>query len=155
MNKNIVKEITARQIRNDIPSFASGDTVKVSVRITENGKTRIQNFEGVVMERRGGGIGETFTVRKMSGAVGVERTWSLNSPVIASIQLLKVGKVRRNKIYYLRDLRGKSARIKEVLKKWLKKHLSNQVFYFVYFSFISSFLVVIYYFLFRKKLKCS
>ncbi|MEG0034522.1 MAG: 50S ribosomal protein L19 [Bacilli bacterium] len=117
MNKNIVKEITARQIRNDIPSFASGDTVKVSVRITENGKTRIQNFEGIVMERRGGGIGETFTVRKMSGAVGVERTWSLNSPVIASIQLLKIGKVRRNKIYYLRDLRGKSARIKEVLKK--------------------------------------
>lgn len=117
MNNNIVKEITARQLKNDVPSFVSGDTVRVSVRITENGKTRIQIYEGVVMERRGGGIGETFTVRKMSGSVGVERTWSVNSPVIANIQLLKVGKVRRNKIYYLRALKGKSARIKEVLKK--------------------------------------
>lgn len=116
MNTNLINEITAEQLKTDIPEFSSGDTVKVSIRIIENGKERIQVFQGVVMERRGGGIGETFTVRKMSGNVGVERTWAINSPVIASIEVVKYGKVRRNKIYYLRNRSGKSARIKQILK---------------------------------------
>ena len=116
MNLNLIKEITAEQLRTDIPEFSSGDTVKVNVRIIENGKQRIQAFQGVVMERRGSGISATFTVRKMSGNIGVERTWAVNNPVIASIEVLKFGKVRRNKIYYLRNRSGKSARIKQILK---------------------------------------
>lgn len=117
MNTNLINEITATQLKNDIPQFKSGDTVKVGVRIIENGKERIQVFQGVVMERRGHGVSETFTVRKISAnAVGVERTWSLHSPSIAKIELVKRGKVRRNKIYYLRQRSGKSARIKEILK---------------------------------------
>lgn len=115
MNNNIVNEITARQIRNDIPEFKSGDTVKVSVRIIENNKERVQVFQGVVMQRRGSGVSATFTVRKISGGVGVERTFPVNSPVIAKIERVKKGKVRRNKITYLRQRAGKSARIKEVL----------------------------------------
>lgn len=115
MNKNLVKEINSTQLKKDIPEFSSGDTVKVAVRIVEGDKSRIQNFEGVVMQRRGGGIGATFTVRKMSSGVGVERTWAVNSPVIESITVIKRGKVRRNKINYLRGLRGKSARIKQKL----------------------------------------
>ncbi|MCQ3035369.1 MAG: 50S ribosomal protein L19 [Bacilli bacterium] len=115
MNNNIVNEITARQIRNDIPEFKSGDTVKVSVRIIENNKERVQVFQGVVMQRRGSGVSATFTVRKISGGIGVERTFPVNSPVIAKIERVKQGKVRRNKITYLRNRSGKSARIKEVL----------------------------------------
>lgn len=115
MNNNIVNEITARQIRNDIPEFKSGDTVKVSVRIIENNKERVQVFQGVVMQRRGSGVSATFTVRKVSGGIGVERTFPVNSPVIAKIERVKQGKVRRNKITYLRNRSGKSARIKEVL----------------------------------------
>lgn len=112
----LIKEITAGQIRDDIPSFSTGDTIRVSVRIIENGKQRLQNFEGVVMERRGAGIGATFTVRKMSSNIGVERTWAVNSPVISKIEVIKRGIVRRNKIYFLRERSGKSARIKERLK---------------------------------------
>jgi len=115
MNNNIVNEITARQIRNDIPEFKSDDTVKVYVRIIENNKERIQVFQGVVMQRRGSGVSATFTVRKISGGIGVERTFPVNSPVIAKIERVKQGKVRRNKITYLRNRSGKSARIKEVL----------------------------------------
>ncbi|MDD7315939.1 MAG: 50S ribosomal protein L19 [Bacillales bacterium] len=115
MNTNIVNEITARQIRNDIPEFKSGDTVKVSVRIIENKKERIQVFQGVVMQRRGSGVSATFTVRKISGGIGVERTFPVNSPVIAKIERVKQGKVRRNKITYLRSRSGKAARIKEIL----------------------------------------
>ena len=115
MNNNIVNEITARQLRNDIPEFKSGDTVKVSVRIIENNKERIQVFQGVVMQRRGSGVSATFTVRKVSGGIGVERTFPVNSPVIAKIERVKQGKVRRNKITYLRNRSGKSARIKEIL----------------------------------------
>ena len=115
MNNNIVNEITARQLRNDIPEFKSGDTVKVSVRIIENNKERVQVFQGVVMQRRGSGVSATFTVRKVSGGIGVERTFPVNSPVIAKIERVKQGKVRRNKITYLRNRSGKSARIKEVL----------------------------------------
>lgn len=116
MNLNLINEITASQVKTDLPEFKSGDTVKVAVRITENDKSRVQNFEGVVMQRRGSGVSETFTVRKMSGAIGVERTWAVHSPVIASITVLKRGKVRRNKINYLRKLRGKQARIKTIVK---------------------------------------
>ncbi len=115
MNTNLVNEITARQIRKDIPEFKSGDTVKVNVRIIENKKERIQVFQGVVMKRRGSGVSETFTVRKISSGVGVERTFPVNSPAIAKIEVVKHGKVRRSRINYLRKLSGKAARIKEVL----------------------------------------
>lgn len=115
MNKNLAKEITASQLRTDLPEFGSGDTVKVSVRITENGKTRIQVYEGVVMNRRGGGINETFTVRKMSNGIGVERIFPLHSPNVAKVEVVKRGKVRRNKINYLRSRTGKAARIKQIL----------------------------------------
>ncbi len=115
MNKNLVKEVTASQLRDDIPQFSSGDTVRVSVRITENGKSRIQVFEGVVLMRRGGGVAETFTVRKVSSGIGVERVFPLHSPNVAKIEVIKRGKVRRNKITYLRNRSGKSARIKQIL----------------------------------------
>ena len=115
MNTNLVNEITARQIKKDVPAFSSGDTVKVSVRIIENKKERIQVFQGVVMQRRGSGVSETFTVRKISSGIGVERTFPVNSPAIASIEVVKRGKVRRSRINYLRKLSGKAARIKEVL----------------------------------------
>ena len=115
MNTNIVNEVTARQLKSDVPAFSSGDTVKVYVRIIENNKERIQVFQGVVMQRRGSGVSETFTVRKISSGVGVERTFPVNSPVISKIELLKRGKVRRSRITYLRKRSGKAARIKEVL----------------------------------------
>lgn len=115
MNTNLVNEINATQIRTDLPAFKSGDEIKVSVRIIEGTKSRIQNFQGVVVMRRGGGVSETFTIRKMSSGVGVERTFPVNSPSIASIEVIRKGKVRRNKITYIRKLSGKSARIKEIL----------------------------------------
>ena len=113
MNNNLVNEITARQLRQDIPDFSSGDTIKVYVRIIENKKERNQVFEGVVMQRRGSGVSATFTVRKISAGIGVERTFPVNAPSIASIEVVKHGKVRRNKIAYIRMLSGKAARIKE------------------------------------------
>ena len=112
MNNNIVNEITARQLRTDTPEFSSGDTIKVYVRIIENKKERNQVFEGVVIQRRGGGVSATFTVRKISSGIGVERTFPVNSPSIAKIEVVRRGKVRRNKITYLRKLSGKAARIK-------------------------------------------
>ena len=115
MNNRLVEEITASQLRTDLPAFKSGDEVKVSVRIVEGNKTRLQVFQGVVICRRGGGVSETFTVRKMSSGVGVERTFPVNSPNVASIVVVRKGKVRRNKITYIRKLSGKSARIKEIL----------------------------------------
>ena len=115
MNTNLVNEITARQIKKDLPEFKSGDTVKVSVRIIENKKERIQVFQGVVMQRRGSGVSETFTVRKIFSGIGVERTFPVNSPAIAKIEVVKRGKVRRSRINYLRKLSGKAARIKEIL----------------------------------------
>ena len=115
MNNNLVAQITKSQIRTDLPKFVTGDTIKVNVRIIEGGKSRIQVFQGVVIARRGSGVGETFIVRKMSAGVGVERTFPVNSPSIASIEVLKHGKVRRKKIYFLRERSGKSARLKEVL----------------------------------------
>ena len=113
MNNNLVNEITARQLRQDIPDFSSGDTIKVYVRIIENKKERNQVFEGVVMQRRGSGVSATFTVRKISAGIGVERTFPVNAPSIAKIEVVKHGKVRRKKITYMRKLSGKAARIKE------------------------------------------
>ena len=115
MNNNLVAQITKSQIRTDLPKFVTGDTIKVNVRIIEGGKSRIQVFQGVVIARRGSGVGDTFIVRKMSAGVGVERTFPVNSPSIASVEVLKHGKVRRKKIYFLRNRSGKSARLKEVL----------------------------------------
>lgn len=115
MNNRLVEEITASQLRTDIPEFKSGDEVKVSVRIIEGNKSRIQAFQGIVMQRRGGGVNATFTVRKMSSGIGVERTFPLHSPSIASIEVVRKGRVRRNKISYLRKRSGKAARIKEVI----------------------------------------
>lgn len=117
MNNNIVNEITARQLRKDLPDFSSGDTIKVYVRIIENKKERNQVFEGVVIQRRGGGVSETFTVRKISAGIGVERTFPVNSPSIAKIEVVKRGKVRRSRITYMRHLSGKAARIKSVDEK--------------------------------------
>ena len=100
-------------LRNDMPDFRPGDSVKVHVRVVEGNRERVQVFQGVVIRRSGGGIRETFTVRKISFGVGVERTFPLHSPSIARLELLQRGRVRRAKLYYLRDLRGKKARIKE------------------------------------------
>ena len=115
MNNRLVEEITASQLRSDLPEFKSGDEVKVAVRIIEGNKSRIQIFQGVVIQRRGGGVNATFTVRKVSSGIGVERTVPLHSPSIASIEVVRKGKVRRNKITYIRKRSGKAARIKEIL----------------------------------------
>lgn len=114
MNLNLVNEITKDQLRHDIPEFRSGCTVRVDVKIKEGDKSRIQAFEGVVICRQGRGIGETFTVRKISSGVGVERTFPVHSPIIDKITVVRRGKVRRNKLFYLRGLSGKAARIKEI-----------------------------------------
>ena len=114
MNLSLVNEITKSQIKTDIPAFRSGSTVRVHVKIQEGDKSRIQVFEGVVIERVGGGISESFTVRKLSNGVGVERKFPINSPIIDHIEVVRHGKVRRNKLHYLRGRSGKSARLKEV-----------------------------------------
>ena len=111
---NIITEITKEQLRTDVPSFRPGDTVKVHVKVVEGTRERIQLFEGVVIKRRGGGVSETFTVRKISYGVGVERTFPVHTPKIAKLEVTRRGKVRRAKLYYLRNLRGKAARIKEI-----------------------------------------
>ncbi|MBS4172495.1 50S ribosomal protein L19 [Bacillus sp. FJAT-49736] len=111
---NIIEEITKDQLRSDLPAFRPGDTVRVHVKVIEGTRERIQVFEGVVIKRRGGGISETFTVRKVSYGVGVERTFPLHTPKIANLEVVRRGKVRRAKLYYLRNLRGKAARIKEI-----------------------------------------
>jgi large subunit ribosomal protein L19 len=111
---NLVREITQEQLKKNIPSFRPGDTLKVYVKVIEGSRERIQLFEGVVIKRRGGGISETFTVRKVSYGVGVERTFPLHSPRIDKIEVARRGKVRRAKLYYLRNLRGKAARIQEI-----------------------------------------
>jgi len=100
-------------LRTDIPQFRPGDTVKVHVRVVEGSRERVQVFQGVVIRRQNGGIRETFTVRKISFGVGVERTFPMHSPSIAKLEIVQRGRVRRAKLYYLRDLRGKKARIKE------------------------------------------
>ncbi len=111
----IIQELEKEQLRSDIPPFRPGDTLRVHVKVVEGQRERIQVFEGVVIRRRGTGIGESFTVRKISNGVGVERTFPLHTPRIDKIEVIRRGKVRRAKLYYLRKLRGKAARIKEIL----------------------------------------
>ncbi|ODJ60224.1 50S ribosomal protein L19 [Brochothrix thermosphacta] len=111
---HILDEITKGQLRTDVPDFRPGDTVIVHAKVIEGTRERIQLFEGVVIKRRGAGISETFTVRKISYGVGVERTFPVHTPRIAKLEVKRHGKVRRAKLYYLRELRGKAARIKEV-----------------------------------------
>jgi large subunit ribosomal protein L19 len=111
---NIIQEVTKAQLRSDIPAFRPGDTVRVHVKVVEGTRERIQVYEGIVIKRRGSGISETFTARKVSYGVGVERTFPLHSPKIDKIEVMRRGKVRRAKLYYLRALRGKAARIKEI-----------------------------------------
>ena len=113
MRLDLVDKITKDQIRNDVPSFKPGDTLKVYVRIREGEKSRIQMFEGVCVSRKNGGIGETFTVRKISGGIGVQRTFPVNIPIIDHIEVTRRGKVRRAKLTYLKGLSAKNARIKE------------------------------------------
>lgn len=108
-----LRAIEREALKTDIPAFDPGDTVRVSVRVREGEKERLQAFEGVCIARRGGGINETFTVRKISAGVGVERIFPLHSPSIASIELIRQGRVRRAKLYFLRRLAGKAARIRE------------------------------------------
>lgn len=114
---DLIREITKDQLKSNIPDFRPGDTVKVHVKVIEGQRERIQIFEGVVIKRHGGGVSETFTVRKISYGVGVERTFPLNSPKVDRIEVVRHGKVRRAKLYYLRKLTGKAARIKEVRRK--------------------------------------
>ena len=109
----LIKAIDAESMKTDLPVFNVGDTVKVGYKIIEGGKERIQNFEGIVIARKNGGIQETFTVRHIYYGVGVEKTYPLHSPKIASITVVRKGKVRRAKLYYLRDLTGKAAKVKE------------------------------------------
>lgn len=110
---DVIREIEKQQLRSDIPDVSPGDTVRVLVRVVEGDKERVQPFEGVCIARKGGGLRETLTVRKVSGGVGVERVFPLHSPSIAELKVLRKGKVRRAKLYYLRGLRGRKARIKE------------------------------------------
>ncbi len=110
---NIIDQLEMEQIKKDIPSFKAGDTLKVHVKITEGDKQRIQVFQGVCIKRVNRGLGSSYTVRKISGGIGVERIFPLHSPSIDKIEVMRVGKVRRAKLYYLRNLRGKAARISE------------------------------------------
>ena len=113
MNMNLVREVTESQIRKDIPQIVSGDTVKVFVRIVEGEKERTQLFQGLVIATKGTGVSKTITVRKLSGQIGVERIFAINSPMLAKIEVVKHGMTRRNKLYYIRGLNGKAAKIKE------------------------------------------
>jgi large subunit ribosomal protein L19 len=112
MSSNIIERIDREQMRHDIPDFRPGDTVKVHIRIIEGNKERVQIFEGVVLRKRKGNMGATFTVRKISHGVGVEKTFALHSPRLEKIEIVTHGRVRRSRLYYLRGLRGKAARIK-------------------------------------------
>ena len=106
-------ELDRASMKSDVPDFRAGDTVKVHVKVVEGTRSRIQVFQGVVIRRHGGGVGETFTVRKVSFGVGVERTFPVHTPIIDRVEIVTRGDVRRAKLYYLRDLRGKAAKIKE------------------------------------------
>ena len=110
---DLLRELEKEQLRDDLPDFNPGDTVRVNYLVREGEKERVQAFEGVCLGRRGGGMGETFTVRKVSSGIGVERVFPLHSPFIQGIDVVRRGRVRRAKLYYLRGLRGKSARIQE------------------------------------------
>lgn len=111
--EQIIRDVTKEQLKTDIPQFRAGDTLRVHAKVVEGTRERVQVFQGVVIKKRGTGISETFTVRKVSYGVGVERTFPVHSPRIDKIEVSRRGKVRRAKLYYLRNLRGKAARIKE------------------------------------------
>lgn len=113
---DIIKEIEAAQLKQEITKFGIGDTVKVYAKVIEGTRERIQVFEGTVIKRQNGGIRETFTVRKFSNGVGVEKTWPLHSPIIDRIEVVRKGKVRRAKLFYLRNRVGKAAKVKEALR---------------------------------------
>lgn len=117
MSTNLLDIVEATQYRDDIPDFDPGDTVNVHLRVVEGEKERIQQFEGIVLSKDGGGSGRTFTVRKVSGGIGVERIFPLYSPRIAKIEVVRRGDVRRSKLYFLRERRGKSARVKEQMRE--------------------------------------
>ena len=110
---DIIEQISARKMKESVPEFSIGDTVRVDVRVVEGGRERVQAFQGTVIQRRGAGLRETFTVRKVSQGVGVERIFPLHSPNVSTIKVLRRGKVRRAKLFYLRKLKGKAARITE------------------------------------------
>jgi large subunit ribosomal protein L19 len=114
---NTLDVLDAESLRSDIPDFRAGDTLKVHARVVEGNRSRIQIFQGVVIRRQGGGLRETFTIRKVSFGVGVERTYPVHSPQLDRIEIVSRGDVRRAKLYYLRDLRGKKAKIKELREK--------------------------------------
>ena len=110
---DLIQELEKEQLRDEVPDFAPGDTVRVLYKVREGAKERVQVFEGVCIGRRGGGTGETFMVRKISGGVGVERVFPLHAPTVGGVEVVRRGRVRRAKLYYLRGLRGKAARIRE------------------------------------------
>ena len=110
---DILRELDSEGLRDDLPDFAPGDTIRVLYRVREGQKERIQVFEGVCISRRGGGMGETFTVRKLSSGIGVERVFPYHAPTVGGVEVVRRGRVRRAKLYYLRGLRGKAARIRE------------------------------------------
>ena len=114
--KDIIKSIEEAQLKSDITPFSVGDTVKVYAKVKEGNRERTQVFEGTVIKRQGGSNRETFTVRKLSNGVGVERTWPLHSPTIEKIEVVRTGKARRAKLFYLRDRVGKAAKVKELVK---------------------------------------
>ena len=113
---DIIKSIEDAQLKSEVADFRVGDTVKVSAKVKEGNRERVQVFEGTVIKRQNGGVKETFTVRKNSNGVGVEKTWPLHSPIVEKIEVVRRGKVRRAKLYYLRDRVGKAARVKELVK---------------------------------------
>ncbi|MGH4119953.1 50S ribosomal protein L19 [Clostridium sp.] len=114
---DIIRAIEQEQIRTDLPNFGVGDTVKVHIKISEGNKERIQVFEGTVLKRQHGGLRETFTVRRVASGVGVEKTFPVNAPVIDKVEIVRLGKVRRAKLFYLRDRVGKAAKVKERMRK--------------------------------------
>ena len=114
---DLIKAFTEEQLKKDVPSFNIGDTVRIATKIKENGKERTQMFEGTVIAKRGSGVAETFTVRRVAYGVGVERVFPLHSPNVKDVQVVRYGKVRRSKLYYLRDRVGKAAKVKEQIRK--------------------------------------
>lgn len=116
MNYNIIRDLEREAIKKDLPSFNVGDTVRVSIRITEGKRDRLQVFGGLVIKKQGGGVSERFTVRKLSGNVGVEKTFPMHSPKVEEIEVVRHGKARRARLFYIRDRVGKSAKVREKIR---------------------------------------
>ena len=134
----IIKSIEAEQLKAEVPEFRVGDTVKVYGKIKEGNRERIQVFEGVVIKRQGGSNRETFTVRKISNGCGVEKTWPLHSPNVEKVEVVRAGKVRRAKLFYLRDRVGKKAKVKELVKQFnaCVSHRESSRFFYGFFIFM-------------------